>query len=242
MVGLVVAVTAGLALLSVISNRAERSTTETFEDVSRVVFELDNSPIEFVGSDGAVVVDMSATTGFLGGDARVQQDGDTLVIVHECPPLFGVGCRASFDVQLPPGTQISGSTSNGPVSLTSLEGLVSVTTSNGPITLDDVGSDVALQTSNGSITGTEISSERFEASTSNGRIDLGFAVAPHFVRADTSNGSIEILLPEDAPPYALTTSTSNGRVEADVRTDPDASDSIEAETSNGNITIGYRSP
>jgi hypothetical protein len=35
------------------------------------------------------------------------------------------------------------------------------------------------------------------------------------------------------------TSTSNGRVSADIRTDPEAPGSISLQTSNGDITVGY---
>lgn len=240
LIGLIVLVAAGLIFVSAVSNRDQHARTEIFDDVSRVVFELDNSPIEFVGGEGDVVVDISASTGFMSGDARLEQDGDTLFIVHECPSLFGVGCRASFEVHLPSETQISGSASNGRISLMSIDGLVDATTSNGAITVDDVSSEVSVQTSNGSITGTQISSERLEASTSNGRIDLGFVSVPSFVAATTSNGSIEVVLPDESPPYAVTTSTSNGQVTTDIRTDPEAADTIETRTSNGDITIRYR--
>lgn len=235
----IVVVLAWLAMLSLISNLDQESSTETFDGVTRVVFDLENSPIEFTASED-VVVDVAASTGFMGGEARVDQEGQTLLIYHECPPFLALGCRASFQVALPPESEISGTTSNGPISLISIDGAISVATSNGAITADDVSSSLALRTSNGPITGTDISSEDVEVSTSNGGVRLGFVIAPASVRAATSNGPIEVLLPEDAPAYAVRTSTSNGRVATDVRTDPDASGSIDAMTSNGDISIRYQ--
>lgn len=238
--GIILVAIGGLGFLVSTVNLVEESRTERFEGVTRVVFELDNSPIDFSGGGTDVVVDMSATTGFMGGEANVEVDDETLVISHECPTLLSFGCRASFDVTLPSGVEVSGSTSNGPISLTALDGPVRVTTSNGPITLEAVSSDTSLRTSNGPITGTDITTPRIDATTSNGRITLEFAQAPASVEATSSNGTIEVWVPEDAPPYAMSTSTSNGNVETDIRTDPQAEDSIEIRTSNGNITVGYR--
>lgn len=186
------------------------------------------------------MVEMSATTGFLGGDVTVEQDGSTLEIVHECPFLIGWTCRASLDVTVPAVVSVDGSTSNGSIDVTAVEGPISVTTSNGPISIDGTPSTIFARTSNGPITGSGLSGENVEVSTSNGRIVLEFDQAPASLRATTSNGAIEIALPPDAPPYFVDTSTSNGRVVTDIRTDPTATGSIVVQTSNGNITLVYR--
>jgi DUF4097 and DUF4098 domain-containing protein YvlB len=96
-----------------------------------------------------------------------------------------------------------------------------------------------VATSNGAIVGSNLGSETIEVRTSNGRIELDFAAVPELVRARTSNGAIEIVLPADTPPVALSTSTSNGSVDADIRTDPTANVIVDAETSNGDITVRY---
>jgi DUF4097 and DUF4098 domain-containing protein YvlB len=107
------------------------------------------------------------------------------------------------------------------------------------VTLVDVSSQTSVTTSNGAIDGTGLSLESIEARTSNGQIMLEFEAAPDTVHARSSNGAIEVILPDDAPPFSVTTSTSNGSVETDVRTEPDADGTIDVETSNGDITIRY---
>jgi DUF4097 and DUF4098 domain-containing protein YvlB len=84
-----------------------------------------------------------------------------------------------------------------------------------------------------------MSSQEVDASTNNGRVQLEFAESPGSVRAKSSNGAVVVFLPEDAPAYAVDASTSNGEVVTDVRTDPAAPNTIEAETSNGDITVRY---
>ena len=221
-------------------NRANRETgTAIFSGATNVVFEVGNGPVSISSGGDEVVVESSVTTGFLGGDATVEQEGGTVSIRHDCPIIFGFGCEASFDVTVPGGTAVSGRTSNGAISLHSTDGLVDVTTSNGAVTLVDVSSRATVTTSNGAIGGTGLSSESLEVQTSNGQIVLEFVEAPDEVRARSSNGAIEVVLPENAPPYSVTTSTSNGSVVSDVRTDPDAEATIDVSTSNGDITVEY---
>jgi hypothetical protein len=238
-VGVVLIVIGGVGLLAAI-NRSNRETGRaTFSTATEVVFEVSNGPVTFSTGGDEVVVETSVTTGFLGGEATVEQEGGTVSIRHDCPIIFGFGCEASFDVTLPVGTTISGRTSNGAISLDSTDGPVDVTTSNGAVTLVDVSSPVTVATSNGAIGGTGLTSASLEVRTSNGQIVLEFAEPPDAVQARSSNGAIEINLPEDAPPYSVTTSTSNGSVVTEIRTDPDAEATIDVETSNGDITIAY---
>lgn len=217
------------------------SQTLTFADVSELTFDVANSPMSVTAvADDETVVEMSATTGLFGGNHTVEQVGETLQIVHECPPIFGWGCRASFDVTVPADVRVEGSTSNGRITLTALDGPIAVTTSNGAVTIDGASATVSARTSNGPITGDALVSGSFEAATSNGRVVLEFVESPNSVRATTSNGAIEIVLPSDSPPYAVEASTSNGNIVTDVRTDPGAASSIFARTSNGDITVSYR--
>lgn len=229
-----------IGLIAATSRSESQDDTLTFDGVSELSFDLANSPIVVTAGGEQAVVEMSATTGLFGGDVTVEQDGGTLEIVHECPFLIGWNCRASFEVTVPAVVNVDGSTSNGPITVTAIEGPISVTTSNGPITLDGIPSTIFARTSNGPVTGNGLSGENVEVSTSNGRIMLEFDQPPTSLRTTTSNGAIEVVLPPDAPPYFVDTSTSNGRVVTDIRTDPNAPLSIVARTSNGNITLTYR--
>jgi DUF4097 and DUF4098 domain-containing protein YvlB len=140
---------------------------------------------------------------------------------------------------MPSDVEVSGSTSNGAITAEVLNQAISLTTSNGVINVVEISGPAVFRTSNGDIFGAAMTSEEVEASTSNGRVQLAFAAPPGSVRARSSNATIEVILPADAPAYAVETSTSNGRVVTDVRSDPAAPDSIVAETSNGDITVRY---
>ncbi len=229
----------GVLLLSYLANRERVTTTESFTGITEVVFDVENSPVVVIGGDDETVVDMSITTGFLGGKATLEQDGAILRIEQRCPPVFGWGCEASFEVSVPEATSVVGSTANGPVAVESVTGAVDVAASNGAITLDDLSAGVVARTSNGAVIGTALSSEWIEVSTSNGSVALEFEEPPESVRATTSNGRVQVVLPSDAPAYALDTTTSNGQVNAVIRTDPSAPATIDIATSNADIEIFY---
>lgn len=238
-IGVLLVAFGGLALLSWLSNNNREESTETFPDVTELVFDLENGEIEVSVGD-ETVVNMSLSTGFLAPTVELEESGGVLNLVQDCPSLvFGWGCQSSFEITVPPGTVLTGGTSNGSITLIGLDGPVNVVTSNGAVTLDDVSSDVTVRTSNGSIGGSDLRSTDLEANTSNGTINMEFDGAPDSVRLDTSNGDVELVLPADSPPFAVTTSTSNGTVTTEIRIDPAASETIEIETSNGDITVRY---
>jgi DUF4097 and DUF4098 domain-containing protein YvlB len=237
--GVVLVVLGVFGLLGFLSGLNQETSTTDFDGVDEVVFDISNSSITFSTTEGETEVRTTRTTGFVGGNVSVEVDNGTLRIEQSCPLFFGFGCKASFDVAVPAGTIISGATSNGAIGLDSTDGPVDVTTSNGAVNMSDVTSPLRVATSNGAIVGSNLGSETIEVRTSNGRIELDFAAVPELVRARTSNGAIEIVLPADTPPVALSTSTSNGSVDADIRTDPTANVIVDAETSNGDITVRY---
>ena len=238
-IGLVTIALGLILLLPFLGNLDEETGTQTFDGVTDLVFDLENSPVNIIGGANGTVVEMSVTTGLFAGDVTVEQSGGTLRLEQRCPLFIGWGCRAFFAVTLPSDVVVSGSTSNGAITAESLDEPISVTTSNGTINVVDLSAPVALRTSNGAILALGLTAPEVEASTSNGRVQLEFAAAPDSVRATSSNGAIIVTLPEESPDYAVSTSTSNGRVSTEVRTDPAAPASIDVETSNGDITVKY---
>jgi hypothetical protein len=240
MVAGVVAIAVGAVLLVLnLTDVGEETRTETFQEVTELVFDLQNSPMTIIGGGSDATVEVSVTTGLFDGDVTLQQSGGTLRLEQSCPLIIGWACRAAFTVTLPSEVEVSGSTSNGVVTAESLDEPISVTTSNGAINVVDISGPAVLRTSNGDIIALGMSSQEVDASTNNGRVQLEFAESPGSVRAKSSNGAVVVFLPEDAPAYAVDASTSNGEVVTDVRTDPAAPNTIEAETSNGDITVRY---
>lgn len=240
-VGVIVVAAGVILLFQPLGGLDRESGTPSFSGVAFVEFDLDNSPVEFTTGGQEVVVDYTSAAGLFGSnEVTVEQSGDVLHIDQDCTGfIINFGCQASFEVTIPAGVEVSGVTSNGSVALVGLDRPADVTTSNGAITMEDLTASVVARTSNGSITGIGLGSDLVDVVTSNGRITLTFVTFPSSVAVRSSNGALEVFLPPDAPPYAVETSTSNGSVTTDIRTDPAASETISMKTSNGNITLGF---
>ncbi len=245
-VGIVVGTVCILAAISILLTMSQgefgtETSTDTYQDVTGFVFDVDNSPVEVVtGDTDDATIEMTVTTGVFAGDVVVEQQDGTLTVTQNCPFfLFSWRCHGSFRVSLPEDATVSGTTSNGALSITGISGSIDVETSNGAVSLDGTSGETVVRTSNGAVSGNSIASARIEARTSNGRIEMAFSETPETVTLDTSNGSVEVILPSDSPAVALITDTSNGNVTIDVRTDPAAAQTINIDTSNGDITVHY---
>jgi DUF4097 and DUF4098 domain-containing protein YvlB len=96
---------------------------------------------------------------------------------------------------------------------------------------------VRLTTRNGSVRAGTLSSARLHAETVNGDVTLGSATSPSRLDAATTNGSVQVALPGDAPAYVVDATTRNGRasVAFPSSTEPNGHDMTLA-TVNGDVT------
>jgi DUF4097 and DUF4098 domain-containing protein YvlB len=146
------------------------------------------------------------------------------------------GWSVSFRIQAPARQNTSVSSSNGSVTLRSLEGTVRADTSNGSVHASELAGDVRLTTSNGSLevalSGTTWTGTGLEATTSNGslRVDMPRDYSAH-VSARTGNGSLNI----DRPV------TVSGRIGREIETDlGKGGPTLRFRTSNGSLNIRQR--
>lgn len=234
---LVLLVTAGFLLAF---DGSSDQATETFAGVEAVRLDLDDADVELVAGDRATV-SREVRTGRFGGTATAVVRDGTLEVSYRCPWFaglwFGLGCTGDYQLVVPPGVEVVGRTENGDLRVTGLGGRVDLASSNGDVHLADTTGRVAVHTSNGQVTGSDLASTHVEATTSNGEVVLGFGAAPDRVRVDTSNGSVEVVVPDDGADYAIQPSTSDGEVRTDVPTDPSSSRRLALHTSNGDLTV-----
>jgi DUF4097 and DUF4098 domain-containing protein YvlB len=86
-------------------------------------------------------------------------------------------------------------TSNGQIHVAGLRGALDAQTSNGAVELLDVDGNVVAHTSNGRIHAERLHGT-LEATTSNGGVHADIASADRPIRVETSNGPVELTLPE----------------------------------------------
>jgi DUF4097 and DUF4098 domain-containing protein YvlB len=134
---------------------------------------------------------------------------------------------------VPAGIPVSGTTSNGSIDLEDL-GDIDVSSSNGAIELSDIAGEIRARTSNGRIDGDGIGAGPIDVESSNGAIELELD-RPQNVKANTSNGRIELTVPEGS--YAVTAETSLGGTDVQIPDDPDGEFTLDLRTSNGSIEV-----
>jgi Putative adhesin len=103
-------------------------------------------------------------------------------------------------------------TSNGPISVDSIDGSARLHTSNGRIRGSGITGALDAETSNGQVALTDLGGPA-TVHTSNGAVELTFDTV-HEVRAGTSNGTITLRLPAGAG-ASIHARTSNGAISSD---------------------------
>nr|WP_244994522.1 DUF4097 family beta strand repeat-containing protein [Actinomadura coerulea] len=122
-------------------------------------------------------------------------DGPTHQIENGVLTLRGCGsdCSVSYTVELPAGVPVSGSTSNGSITLSKV-GKVDVSTHSGSVRLDGAAGPVKVRTDNGEVTVT-MPAGRYRVSTHTGDGDRRLGIpndpsAEFRLDVSTSNGDI----------------------------------------------------
>ena len=207
--------------------------------IDRIDIGNDDGSIEIQADDVdeiSLVAEISHGLRRTGHRAEVQ--GSTLVVRGSCPH-WTTWCEVDYRLVVPSDLDVVVDIDNGRLTLRDLEGDVEVRADNGPIDLERITGDVRARTSNGRVDAAGLRSDRATASSSNGGVTLAFAQPPTSVRASTSNGSVEVVVPDGPERYQVRADTDHGATDVDVRTDPASDRSIDAETSNGSVTVRY---
>jgi DUF4097 and DUF4098 domain-containing protein YvlB len=267
MVGLAMLLPAGgcNALEFVPLASAEKRLSEDFQTSNspEIVIDTFNGAIDVSrGDEGKVQVDVTKRASGVNEQAAeaaldlvkvsmIQKD-NTLTITAEMvenrPGNFG----ASVVIAVPAGAELKMHSSNGNIVCEQVTGKIAAKTSNGKLEIVDGAGELELNTSNGSID-VAAANAMVEARTSNGPIKFRGTLADGKHKFKTSNGRIEIALPEHAQ-FFFDGHTSNSRIRSDfevegssrrrsndlegiVGDNPDPQCRIEATSSNGSIVL-----
>jgi hypothetical protein len=249
----------GLLVASLIAH-GQHTRTDRFEatGVTTLAVDIGNGRVHVVGSDDDVVsVRARISEGLFPMEYEPARVGDRVDVRSNCPLFINVWCSVDLEISVPEslseevrtnkGRQSAEghdgpatfSTDNGDVSLIELGGTVKVDTDNGDIRMDRLSGAVQVRTDNGTVTTTGTTSDRFDSQSDNGDMELEFASSPRQLTVTTSNGEVDVRLPDEDVAYALDVSTDNGTVRTPIRTDPRSERSLRARSSNGDITVHY---
>jgi hypothetical protein len=153
------------------------------------------------------------------------------VTIRTLPPLDHRGnAGARFTIHVPKRIELASIvSSNGKITIESIEGATHLRTSNGSVHVNGLVGQLEAQTSNGTVEVTDVTGDT-TLQSSNGTIRAD--VRKGRFAAHTSNGSISVRLMEpDSSPVRL--ESSNGHIELTM----DALREVKATTSNSSITV-----
>ncbi|MER7726944.1 DUF4097 family beta strand repeat-containing protein [Streptomyces sp. NPDC096323] len=123
-------------------------------------------------------------------------------------------CTRMPAVGIPAGVPVTVTARNAGIDVAGVATALDLTTVNGDVTVARSGLDeatVRMATRNGSVRAGTLSSARLHAETVNGDVALGSTTSPSLIDAVTTNGSVRVTLPSDAPEYTVGATTRNGR-------------------------------
>ncbi|MFE7068782.1 DUF4097 family beta strand repeat-containing protein [Streptomyces sp. NPDC057620] len=178
---------------------------------------------------------------------------DTWVLDLSCPKQdtdgqdtdgqeSGEECARMPEVDVPKGASVTVSARNAGIDVAGVSAALDLTTVNGDVTVTRSGqkdAPVRLETRNGSVRAGTLRADDLHAETVNGDVTLDCATSPDGVGALTTNGSVRVMLPHDAPAYRVAATTDNGRPSVTVPTgDGDDDRSMTLTTVNGDVTAG----
>jgi DUF4097 and DUF4098 domain-containing protein YvlB len=242
---------------------ATETISEVFDtgDAPTIVVETFNGSIDISdGEDDEVVVeiekrasgfDQSAAENSLGNIeiSLIQDVNEIRITARQVGHTFG-NCGASVIIAAPKGAKVVLKSTNAYIVSEGMQGGIDAQTSNGKIEVYKGRGPIKADSSNGTIR-IEATDAVVDAHTSNARIRFQGTLAEDEHRFKTSNGRIDVILPEDSQ-FHFQAASSNGRIDCEFPYESDRSRSrrkksgtvgddphcsISLATSNGSIDI-----
>jgi hypothetical protein len=210
------------------------------QPVDRIEIDMRSSDVTLVaGATDQVVVDRELTKSFSAPEVNETWNGKTLRITSGCPAGFRLpGCSVRYLVRVPPQIAVDAKVSSGTLSVGDVGGDLRLATTSGDVRVTNAQGNLWARATSGSVTATGVRSSATDVETTSGGADLRFAAAPQNIRAKVSSGDLGIAVPPDTA-YNVQASTDSGDQHINVRQDRAAPGTISAETSSGDVTIGY---
>jgi|tagenome__1003787_1003787.scaffolds.fasta_scaffold20899328_2 hypothetical protein len=212
-----------------------------------VLRELSNRPL--------VTIDSTVKGSIHAPVLRAVKNGAQVRVNGNCPYISLGPCHARIVIRVPAHTGVnvrSGSgditaaglagpvkleTGSGDVDATGLTGDSDLHTSSGDVTVRGLRGDTSLRTGSGDINAAETTNANLIADTASGDVELDFALPPMMVDASTASGDVNISVPDGT--YRVEDDPGSGETHRNVKSDPAAARVIRAQTSSGDIVIGY---
>lgn len=165
--------------------------------------------------------------------------GSTLVVTEHCPVQPVVSCSTRTTVTVPAGTPMQAVSSGGGITVTGITADLALSSSAGAVLVTGARGRLQLHSGGGPVTGLGLRSSVVTATSSAGRVVLGFAAAPRSVRTRSSGGRVDVTVPRGSAAYLVRAASSAGSETVRVRTDPDSALVLDVSSSAGSVAVHY---
>lgn len=218
-----------------------RTDTEVVDAEGVSLIDIDNSSgrVVVTGTDTdeiRIVARVSDGLRATGNSYRVVDD--RLEIRGTCPLLGSMWCSVDYRIEVPADIDLDLDVDNR-VEVVDMRGALTIESDNGRIEIRGADGPLRATADNGTIDATGIRSATVFAVSDNGSVEIVMVEPPQDLRASSDNGGVEVVLPDTPDAYAVDTSTDNGSVRNEVRTDPAGARTITLRSDNGDVTVRY---
>jgi hypothetical protein len=193
------------------------------------------------GDGTEVKVDRQFERNVFGSDPKEKYDAGAgrLELDSGSCGFLSFSCKTTYVLTVPRNVKLTVESSSGNVTVSGLKEGVTVETSSGDVELHEVGGPLDLRSSSGDLDADGLTSTSVSTHSSSGSAKLEFTVAPQSIDAKSSSGDVSIGIPAGNEAYKVEADTSSGDHAANVKTDPNASRTITAKTSSGDVSVDY---
>lgn len=215
-----------------------RDVTQPAAGLTTLRVDNDNGRVVVRGGDtDEIAVHIEVSRGLFDTTEEASVENDAFVLRGDCPTFSNGWCWVNYDITVPRGLAVVVDSGNSRVTVSDVDGTVNATGQNGRVELARLSGPVVARSDNGRVVGTDLASPTVEAASDNGRIELSFTEPPSSVRATSSNGGVEIVLPDVEDGYAVDADAANGSEDVLVLNNPASLRTVVAESHNGRITV-----
>lgn len=247
-VGLVLAAAAvaGLAtsLVGNVAYAAIPSSQRSFTNpLDAVIINLDSGSVTVEPSSvGVTVVKTFGTEGVTLPTDSEHVSGRTLFIKSSCGFAFSNNhCNRNYILHVPPRVAVSVSSGMGDIVVNGIKGALSLASGQGNVTDSGAVASLHATSSQGDVIATKLAARSVSAESGQGNVDLAFDVPPNRATATSSQGDVSIELPNGPTLYRVIATSYEGNVADNVANVPMSHRLISASSSQGNVTVKYRS-
>jgi hypothetical protein len=223
-----------------LSMRETKTERASYEGVRTLVID-EASDVRLTGAAAGAPLEVATRTteGLRTPDSTVERSGGELRLSSSGCGFLGGQCEVDYEIRVPSGTVVRAEADAGDVyaeRLTTTEPLV-LETSAGDVTAIDVRAPrIELSSSAGDVEARALRGDRIDLHSSAGEVIASLAAPADVLRADSSAGDVELLVPNEV--YRVEATSSAGDVDdGNLRTDPAAPRSITAHSSAGDVRV-----